>query len=110
MDGARWRAAGRCAAVSSSRIGDPAHVWWGRGHPRTGVMGRRPPSDWRVRAPRIAQSGRLWYVASMTGQASASLPEPPNAATNAGPFGPWSVLRQRDFRLLCTGLLVSNTG
>jgi MFS family permease len=46
----------------------------------------------------------------MTGMATAPLPEPPNAAPNAGPFGPWSVLRQRDFRLLCTGLLVSNTG
>jgi MFS family permease len=46
----------------------------------------------------------------MTGQATASLPEPTRAATSTGSRGPWSVLRQRDFRLLCLGLLVSNTG
>jgi MFS family permease len=37
-------------------------------------------------------------------------PDPAGPAPTAAPLGPWSVLQQRDFRLLCAGLLVSNTG
>src|SRR5581483_4021976 len=46
----------------------------------------------------------------MTGPAAAPPPDPPDAPPGAGPRGPWSVLEQRDLRLLCAGLLVSNTG
>ena len=44
----------------------------------------------------------------MTRQAAA--PDPSDATPGARPLGPWSVLQLPDFRLLCAGLLVSNTG
>src|SRR5581483_5185582 len=81
---------------------------WTRPHACSGARG--PQWSATGKARRIARGGRLWYVASMTGQATAPPPEPTDAPPAAQTRGPWSVLRQRDFRLLCAGLLISNTG
>jgi MFS family permease len=46
----------------------------------------------------------------MTSPVASPPPDPAGTVPGARADSPWSVLRQRDLRLLCAGLLISNTG